>query len=350
MSPKGVLAVRSLTRAKDSAGRAEAIANVGAERVRLAGDEIMSALHDPLPSVRRQASQALAQISDPRAAVELIHQLEEHPDLLEEETVRALGSLANPMAIPALITTLQSPSSLIRRASARALAQIGEKAEGPARMQVEQALARCATDATDPDLRRAGLQGIRLIGGPWAAEVVTSGILDPLPSVRVAAAEACSELHLTDCVDALRLALARYQDEASAEVAYALGTVGVAADIPAILQEAQQSVSMITRRRALLGVARLLSVQPEVYRLMLLNGMERDGAVMELTRSQSRQNDGVREAVETYANGNEPGALEILAKSMGTDDFRYLAETPVEEGFLVAATRLALVRRSQRRK
>jgi hypothetical protein len=71
---------------------------------------------------------------------------------------------------------------------------------------------------------------------------------------------------------------------------------------------------------------------------------------MELTRSQSRQNDGVREAVETYANGNEPGALEILAKSMGTDDFRYLAETPVEEGFLVAATRLALVRRSQRRK
>ena len=69
-----------------------------------------------------------------------------------------------------------------------------------------------------------------------------------------------------------------YDDEAASEVAYALGAVGTVDDISLILQTAEKCVSIITRRRCLLGLARLLGVESEVYRLLLLDGMSRDSA------------------------------------------------------------------------
>ena len=86
VTPRGYRAMRSLSRTADAGEREEAIERVGEEGTTLASDDIIKALHDPLPRVRRQAAAALAHLRDPRATVELIHQIEEHPDLLEEET------------------------------------------------------------------------------------------------------------------------------------------------------------------------------------------------------------------------------------------------------------------------
>jgi HEAT repeat protein/MFS family permease len=341
ITPRGVRAVRTLARSSDIDERAEAIADVGEGRLRLASDEIIRALHDPLPSVRRQAAEALARLSDPRAVDELIHQLQEHPDLLEEEAVQALGSLGHPSAVPALITTLASPTSLIRRASARALTQIADKTGGETGAVVEQALIRAAAQVEDPDLRRSALQGLRRIGGPSAAGVIGASLLDPLPSVRIAAAEACSELNLAACHEAVRTSLATFHDEANAEVAFALGVVGTFDDLSLILSVAADSVSIITRRRALLGAARLLGVQGEVYRLMLLGEMAQDTALLELARGSGRRDPVLRAALNDYGSGDEAGALKRLAETNRDPAFNVFAVQPVEELFFVAIAMIA---------
>ncbi|MGV3617800.1 MAG: MFS transporter [Fimbriimonas sp.] len=339
MTPRGMRAMRSLSRSASEESRAVAIESVGQAGVRLATDDILKALHDPQPKVRRQAAAALARLQDPRAAQELIHQIEDHPDLLEEEVVDALGTLGDPKAVPALIRTMQNPRSILRRAAARALGRIGS--EGP---EVVSALEMAARDPHDVDLRRASLQALRVIGARSSGEVIRLGVRDPHPSVRIAAAEAVAELELREAAPDLRASLAAYDDEASSEVAYALGAVGEESDLSAILEEATRSNSLITRRRCLLGAARLLEVEAGTYRLLLREGMERDATIMELLKPLIRRKPRVQVALARYAGGDEPGALNRLARALQDPVLGQLAAKPVDELFLVAA--VAAVRRT----
>lgn len=336
VTPRGMRAMRTLTRSEDAKGREAAILNVGAEGVRLASDEVIKALHDPQPSVRRRAADALAQLRDPRATEELIHQIEEHPDLLEEETIRALGRLGDPKAIPSLIRTLQSPRSLFRRAAARSLGRIGS-----CEPLVIEALTRAAADPHDVDLRRASLQALRILNAKESSEVVQRAIHDPHPSVRIAAAEAAAEFDLRNAAPDLRRAIHEFHDEASSELAYTLGVVGELPDIPLILAEAARSHSMITRRRCLLGVARLLGVEGATYRLLLKEGMERDTAVMETLRPVLRRSPHARRALERYSSGDEAEANREMLGAVRGDPARLLAESDVPELFLVMSAYVA---------
>jgi HEAT repeat protein/Na+/melibiose symporter-like transporter len=340
VTPRGVRAMRSLARSASVETREEAIASVGQTGATLATDEILKALHDPQPRVRRQAATALARLQDPRATTELIHQIEDHPDLLEEEVIDTLGVLGNPAAIPALIRTMQNPRSALRRAAARALGRVG--GDDPAACA---ALEAAAVDPTDVDLRRSALQALRLLGSRSSIEVIRAGANDPHPSVRIAAAEAIAELELRETAPDVRRSLAAYDDEASSEMAYALGAVGEESDIPAILTEAVRSNSMITRRRCLLGIARVLGVEAGAYRLLLREGMERDATIMELLKRLGRRSPRVQVALERYAAGDEPGALNRLARALNDPVLAQLAAQPVEELFLVAS--VVAVRRSQ---
>ena len=284
ITPRGFLAMRDLSRTADATIREQAIETVGAAGTSLASDEIIKALHDPLPRVRRQAASALARLRDARAASELIHQIEDHPDLLEEETIWALGVIGDPAAIPGLIKTLESPRPLLRRAAANALGRLGRAGIA----EVTEALNRAAADPNDPDLRRAALQALRLLESNDSDVVICSALHDPLPSVRIAAAEAVAELKVADAATHLRETVGQYRDEASSECAYALGVVGGLSDLPLILSEAATCDSIITRRRCLLGVACLLGVEQEAYRLLLRDGMDRDTALVEILKSASR--------------------------------------------------------------
>ena len=58
-------------------------------------------------------------------AESLIRHIQDHPDLIEEETVEALGEMGNPAAGPELSKLLRSPRSSLRRASAKALGRLG---------------------------------------------------------------------------------------------------------------------------------------------------------------------------------------------------------------------------------
>ena len=334
VSPRNVRTMRRLSRATNVADREEAIEQIGSGRLNLASDEIVKALHDPLPRVRRQAAATIAQLRDPRAVEELLHQLDEHPDLVEEEIVEALGVLGDPRAIPDLIRTLHSPRSILRRSAARAIGRLGEGVP-----DAVQALMVAAAAPEDPDLRRAALQALRIMEAREASSVISHALGDDLPSVRIAAAEAVSELELKDALPALRRALMAHQDEASAEVAYALGCVGSTEDIPMILQEAARSVSMITRRRCLLGVARILAVEHTAYRLMLLEGMAQSQTILELLKNRIRRDERVQDALQAHSRGDELRGVAILAEV--DPELAPLAKVYVEEAFLVAVAKIA---------
>lgn len=332
VTPRGMRAMRSLTRSTDVDRRVEAIQSVGTEGFSLASDEVIKALHDPQPRIRRQAAEALAQLRDPRATTELIHLVEEHPDLLEEETVDSLGFLRDPRAVPSLIRTLSSPRSQLRRAAARALGRIGS----PTPETIE-ALVRAADDEDDVDLRRTAVQTLRRMGVLSAAPVILKRVGDAHPSVRIAAAEAVAEMELSDAAPMLRDALARYQDEASSEVAYALSAVGSLADLPLILTVASESKSIIGRRRCLLGVARLVGMERETYRLMLLEGMERDQALLALLSPLMRKQPRLRVALSRFSSGDEKGAIEAASQVWRAMPPAFLEFAPLPELFLVVA-------------
>jgi len=330
VTPKGMRALRSLSRSGDAHIRAAAIDNVGAEGFSMASDEIVKALGDPSPKVRRNAARALARLGDQRLAVPLIQHLENHPDSVEEEMVEALGDVGNPQAVPALVGLLQSPRSLLRRAAAKALGRIGSsEAIAP--------LIAAAEEAGDPDLRRASIQALRVLGANESGPVVFDSLFDPHPSVRIAAAEAVSELNMVEALPYVRQALAYYQDEAVGEMVYALGCVGTREDLPLMLQQVGHLSSQTTRRRCLLGVARLLGVEGETYRLLLLEGFALDAALLDLMQPVIRTNRRIRVALDRYGSGQESEALDMLAKATQNASTAILAEYAVEDSFLIAA-------------
>lgn len=328
ISPSGVKAMRAMTRTGDEVERGEAIATVASKHFEIAREEVIQALHDPSPRVRRQAAAALAEIGGAGAADALLHVLKDHPDLVEEEVIETLGRLGQQSSVPTLCQFLESPRPLIRRAVARALGEIGGDAAG-------EALRKGAGQSSDPDLRRAALQGLRELEYTGASAEIAEAVLDIHPSVRVAAAEAVAELNLRAAAPNLRGGLARFSDEACSELAYALGCVGDQNDIPLILQEARRGVSRITRRRCLLGVARLLEVEPAVYRLLLLEGMARDSALIQHLETELKRTPDLAHALDLFTRDREEEALQKLAVLGGP--FALMAAKPAEELFLVAA-------------
>ncbi len=330
LTPKGYQALRSLNTSRDPSVREEAIQRVASQGFQMAAEEVEGLLHDPSPKVRRQAAVAIAKLGDPQAVHGLVHQLEEHPDLVEEETLEALGDLGNPDAAPVLIRYLRNPRSSLRRAAAKALGRIGDE-------RAIQPLMQAGADSSDADLQRAALQALRLLGAVEAAPVFIQCLHDDRPSVRIAAAEAVSELEISGAAEALREALRRFESESGSEVAYALGCVGTVEDIQLLLTEALTCHSVITRRRVLLGIARLLGVERRVYPLFMSEGLARDTAVLDLMAAPMKRNQKLRLAVERYSSDNEALALEILSKASRDPILTTMAMQPVEEAFLVAA-------------
>lgn len=333
VTPRGLRALKKMSTG-DVAVREQAIESVAAQKAAVAGDEVIKALHDPSPRVRRQAATALAKLNDPSASSALIHIVIDHPDLVEEEIIEALGLLGSPDAVEPLVGLLKSPRALTRRSAAKALALIGDG-------RAIEPLIEATKVPGDPDLRRAAVQALRQLEATEAADVIADALFDPLPSVRIAAAEAVAEMELESALPYVRQSLNYYKDEAESEVAYTLGVVGTKEDIPRILLEAQACVSIITRRRCLLGVARLLGVEEQTYRLMLLEGMARDHAIMAMLKPHLKGSKRLRDALALYSSGREVDAIAQLSPNKRFPEFDLFAANPVEELFLVVAAFVA---------
>jgi len=135
-----------------------------------AGDEAVPALvalfrHDD-PTVRWQAVRAVGKIGRPAAVPELIQLTGSDPDpLVREHAAEAMGDIGPAAAagVPALVKALHDPVARVRRDAVRSLGQIGPAATA--------ALAdvRAATEDPDPDVKAAATRAARLIdpaGGP----------------------------------------------------------------------------------------------------------------------------------------------------------------------------------------
>ncbi|HVT10784.1 MAG TPA: MFS transporter [Fimbriimonadaceae bacterium] len=334
VTPKGFRTMRSLARSADTAERAEALGRVADQKLTLASDEVVRSLADPSPEVRRQAAHTLARLGDPQAVVHLLEHIEQHPDLVEEETIQALGTLGSKEAVSTLISFLQSPRSLLRRAAARALGRLGSQ-------DAVEALMQSANESDDPDLQRSSIQALRLLGAREAAQVISDALFNPHPSVRIAAAEAVAEMELRNALPYLRQSLSYYQDEAASEVAYALSAVGGPDQIPQVLEMAKASKTTLARQRCLLGVARLLGVEAAAYKLFLKSGMARDTALMDLLQPLTRRSRKVKAALERYASGDETEAASLLGQASNDPIVRELAESPIRDMFLVLAPYVA---------
>ncbi|QYK56573.1 MAG: MFS transporter [Fimbriimonadaceae bacterium] len=328
-SRRGAAAFRRLSTLGDATGRAEAIATVGTSKFSLAGGEVVKALEDPSPHVRRQAAISIAQMRERETTQALIAFIEEHPELVEEETLEAVGDLRVPTAFPTVARFLQDPRSLLRRQAAKTLGKLGSA-------DAVQPLSAAAMEQGDPDLRRAAIQALRLLGAVEAAPAIADALLDPHPSVRTAAAEAVSELRLKELAPNVRQAIQSGDPATSSELAYALGTIGEKEDTALIGWVAAHAQTLTTRKRCLLALARLYGVEESVYRLVMLDGFSRDSVLMNELRRASSKSPELRRALQLYSAGNESEAISALCE--GPDcAVAPLAEVAVEDVFLVAA-------------
>lgn len=327
--PSGARALRAMSAGRGESDRIWAAQELGDAGLSMATDELVAALRDPSPRVRRQAAEALGKIGTDDAATALLKHVLAFPDQIEDETIEALGEAVTPDAVPVLIGFLKDPRALIRRSAARALGKIGSH-------EALDALAEAAMEPGDTDLRRAAVQALRRLEARESVPVFADALFDSHPSVRIAAAEAVSDLQLTELADSLRRSMEWFDDDAVSEAAYALGCVGEKSDIPTILRAARAAVSGTARRRCLLGIARLLNCEGEAYRLITQQGIARDAMMLALIKPHTRRNPGLTAAIDRYSSGDEPGALRMLAKGSSGVPLQDFAEDPVEEVFLIA--------------
>ncbi len=330
VSPSGVRALRAMTTSKDDFGREAAVRSLGHAQLSMATDELAHALRDPSPRVRRQAAESLGKIGTEAAAMALIEHILTFPELADEETIAALGDAPHSQAVPILVKVLEDPRASLRRAAAKALGRIGD----PASLEP---LSLAAKEPGDTDLRRAAIQALRIMEARDATQVFGDALLDPHPSVRTASAEAVGELELRSLADTIRQSVEWFPDDALSEMAYALGCVGGVQDLPLILRTAQGAVNDTTRRRCLLGAARLLGVESDLYRMMTLEEIARDNALLQRLRPGIRRNPVIGQALDRYSTGDEAGALRLMADAKPLPMLAVFADHPVEDSFIVAA-------------
>ena len=326
--PKGVIAMRKLSNAPDPRQKQKAIRQIAKTGMKMAETELVQLLSDPSPRVRREAAVALRSVGGEESIVALVRLINSNPHLAEEEIVETLGDIGDESAVSPLIALLENPSSALRRASAKALGRLRNAA-------ATHALMEAASHPDDAELRRASIQALRLIGDKECSPVIMVGLNDSYPSVRVAAAEAACDLHLLECAQTIRDVLAEAPDETDSELAYTLSHLGDETDLPLILKVASRLRSPVGRRRCLLAAARLFGVETEMYRLLMLDPVRRDQALIEMTKSKTVK--GFRRALSLYHAGEQIESVQHLLTKSGDERLLALAENPPKEAFLLAA-------------
>lgn len=326
--PRGVLAMRKLSNAPDPRQKQKAIRQIAETGMKMAETELAQLLNDPSPRVRREAAIALRSVGADEAVVALVNLINNTPHLVEEEMVETLGDIGDSSAAAPLISLLETPSSALRRASAKALGRLRDPAATFALMDA-------ASHPDDAELRRASIQALRLIGDTECLPVIQAGLRDDYPSVRVAAAEAACDLHLQDCASTVREVLAEAPDETDSELAYSLSHIGDESDLSIILETATRLRSPVGRRRCLLAAARLYGVEAELYRLLMLDPVRRDQALIEMSKSKVVK--GFRRALSLYHAGEHVESVQHLFARSGDSRLQLLAANPPKEGFLLAA-------------
>jgi vesicle coat complex subunit len=163
--------------------RAAAEKSVAEERT----EELISALNDSRPDVRREAAAALALTEGEHATMALATAAssDDNP-AVRTEALYALGAIGGERSLEALLQALTDPDVRIRQAAVDALSSIGED-------EAAEVLA-VALDDADAGLRVRAVAALGDIRGESARYSLERAAADPNASVREAAADLLVEL------------------------------------------------------------------------------------------------------------------------------------------------------------
>ena len=185
-----------------------------------AGDfrEIVLALEDSDPGVRRDCARALGQLGNPAALKPLFRLLSDDNWFVRAEAAIALGKIGDARAIGWLVQLLPDPDGYVRYSATAALYDLATASSRPlllrvlassgptqqfgiaialARLHDPAALAPLATavNSNDTEIRRRAVEALGECGLVEGTNALALFLMDPEPSVREKAQAAIKRIH-----------------------------------------------------------------------------------------------------------------------------------------------------------
>jgi HEAT repeat protein len=198
-------------------------------------EELIEALRDEDPDVRRDAVEDLGFSDDPRAVELLLEALRDEIPKVRAQAAYAFGQLgiADSRVFEALIEALRDSDSGVRMMAATGLLQIldqraDERALGP--------LCSALLSDDEPDTRYTAACALGALGDPRAVDALLKALEDNDPELRHWAAEALGEIGDPRAVDALVQALEDDYLYVAQPAAEALGEIGDPRAVDALLK------------------------------------------------------------------------------------------------------------------
>jgi len=318
--PRGWMALRQLRRQADVQARLQAIRTLAEQKPPLAVEELVRALRDPVPAIRRAAAHALGEIGDPRAVPALIAMLHDPASDMIVEACEALGRIGVAHALPDLTAFLHSERIEVRMAAISAMRQIGDPRTLPHLLQR-------LTEAPGPLEQTRLLEAIAvLLAHAHPEDIVHLKELERLPEwlhadspdVRIGAGEVLATLPpQPDLAPLLRERLdAEGEPAVLASLARALARHGAPEDIERLLQAMTRVPSPIARQQIALGCAELLGSYETLYALLTAEEAQRDRLIERALAPRLREKPELSDAIRAYAYGDYSTALQILLSAM----------------------------------
>jgi len=190
--------------------------------------DVLAALSDPNPGVRKAAVYALVEMGDPETAEALIPLLRDGEPEDRRAAAYATGRLAPSFGGEVLMAALEDPQPEVRQAAASALAALGGAEAVPS-------LLRHMTDATQA-VRMSAESALLRLAETEGAEPFLTALSSEDTRERTGSAKVAGSLGLPEIGPALH---ARLSDECSGVRRYAaasLGTLGDEGAVPVLIQ------------------------------------------------------------------------------------------------------------------
>ncbi len=318
--PRGWRAMRQLRGQADVATRLNAVRTLVEEKTPLAVEELITALRDPIPEVRREAAKALGAIGDPRAVPALLQLLKDPASGLTLEAAEALGAIGSPDATDELTMLLDDERIEARIAACQALKRIADPRALPALLE---RLERAPGPLEQSSLLEATAAALEHADAHTAQDCVdaqrlTRWLESDHADVRADAAMAMAMLpkdsHLAHL---LRMQLERETESAViAPLARALAKHGDERDIELLLRWMARAESPLARQQIALSVAQLLERYDSFYTLLTADEPRRDRLIEKALALRLREKPELSDAVRAYAYGDYGGALQILRNAL----------------------------------
>lgn len=301
ISPKAMRAMRKLSSSSDAEERTQALVNVASINLNLASEEVIKALYDPVPLVRKEAARTLKGLKDPQIALALMDFIQFHPNHVEPEMIESLGAFELPKSIKILAPYLESPRIDLQIAAINTISKLGN--------DTLPILLDIFKNSSEPLILTTYLKVFSELKLSPSKEIANL-VMHPEKSVRESAAITLYNLKWNNYLGQLESSLEMYPIDINAEVCYAFSILGTEKHWIKAMEHGLKAQHLFTRHRCLLGIAHALNLEDEVYFLMNLEGINRESHMANLIKDYPN----LRYSLDLFLAQKEKEALGELVK------------------------------------